>query len=62
MTDQLLLPMALAGAGSFTALKMNLHAQTNVEVIAKFLEVRFEVVQREGFWEVRVIGYTGDST
>jgi RNA 3'-terminal phosphate cyclase (ATP) len=42
LADQLLLPMALAGAGSFTAVKLNRHAQTNMEVIRRFLPVRFE--------------------
>lgn len=41
LTDQLLLPMALAGVGSLTALKLNQHARTNMDVIAKFLSVRF---------------------
>lgn len=43
LTDQLLLPMALAGAGSFTAMKLSRHAKTNQEVIEKFLPVRFTV-------------------
>src|SRR5262245_23322201 len=34
LTDQLLLPLALSGAGSFTAQKINLHAETNMSVIA----------------------------
>ncbi|MBN9657452.1 MAG: RNA 3'-terminal phosphate cyclase [Acidobacteria bacterium] len=42
LADQLLLPMALTGAGSFTAVKLNRHAQTNMEVIRRFLPVRFE--------------------
>lgn len=42
LADQLLLPMAIAGAGTFTAVKLNLHARTNMEVIARFLPVRFE--------------------
>jgi RNA 3'-terminal phosphate cyclase (ATP) len=49
LTDQLLLPMALAGSGCFAALKMNLHARTNIEVIAKFLPVRFAVTEAEGY-------------
>ncbi len=49
LTDQLLLPMALAGAGSFTALKLNLHARTNMDVIQKFLPVEFSVVEHEGW-------------
>lgn len=54
LTDQLLLPMALAGGGSFTALKMNLHARTNIEVIAKFLPVRFETTEADGFTGVEI--------
>ncbi len=39
LTDQLMLPMAMTGA--FTAVKLNMHARTNMDVIAKFLPVRF---------------------
>jgi len=56
LTDQLLLPMALAGSGSFTGVKVNLHARTNMEVIAKFLPVRFEAVASDGFTRVEAIG------
>lgn len=49
LADQLLLPLALAGGGSFTATKLNLHAQTNMHVIRKFLPVRFETCDRQGF-------------
>jgi RNA 3'-terminal phosphate cyclase len=42
---QLLLPLALAGGGSFTAEKLNLHARTNIDVIANFLSAEFEVKQ-----------------
>ncbi|MEO8663469.1 MAG: RNA 3'-terminal phosphate cyclase [Bryobacteraceae bacterium] len=52
LTDQLLLPMALAGGGSFTATKVNLHAQTNIDVITKFLPVQFGVT--EGGTAIRV--------
>src|SRR6266481_6919383 len=34
-------PLALAGGGSFTAEKLNLHARTNIDVITKFLPVKF---------------------
>ena len=40
LTDQLLLPLALAGAGSFTAEKINMHARTNMKIISEFLPVR----------------------
>lgn len=54
LTDQLLLPLALAGAGSFTAEKINLHARTNMQVISEFLPVRFEVREEAGFTRVDV--------
>jgi RNA 3'-terminal phosphate cyclase (ATP) len=43
LADQLLLPFALAGAGAFTTLPLSKHSTTNIEVIQKFLEVRFDV-------------------
>jgi RNA 3'-terminal phosphate cyclase (ATP) len=49
LADQLLLPMALARGGSFTAAKLNLHARTNMEVIREFLPVRFHTEEGEGF-------------
>lgn len=54
LTDQLLLPMAISGAGYFTAVKLNLHARTNMEVISKFLPVRFETTAFEGFIRIAV--------
>ena len=41
LTDQLLLPFALAGGGAFTAEKLNLHSRTNMEIIRCFLPVEF---------------------
>ncbi|MBS0660346.1 MAG: RNA 3'-terminal phosphate cyclase [Verrucomicrobia bacterium] len=43
LADQLLLPLALAGRGAFRATGLSLHARTNLEVIAKFLPVRWSV-------------------
>ncbi|QOY92053.1 RNA 3'-terminal phosphate cyclase [Paludibaculum fermentans] len=54
LADQLLLPMALAGSGSFTAVKLNRHAQTNMEVIRRFLPVRFECSEAGGHVAVAV--------
>ena len=39
LADQLMLPMALAGGGSFTASTVSSHAETNAAVIAHFLPV-----------------------
>jgi RNA 3'-terminal phosphate cyclase (ATP) len=55
LTDQLLLPLALAGAGSFTAQKINRHARTNMSVISEFLSVRFEISEEDGFTTVHVV-------
>lgn len=54
LADQLLLPMAIAGAGSFTAVKLNLHARTNMEVIARFLPVRFRTDVESGCVRVQI--------
>jgi RNA 3'-terminal phosphate cyclase (ATP) len=42
LADQLMLPIALAGAGSYTTLKPTLHATTNAEVIRRFLPIAFD--------------------
>lgn len=53
--DQLLLPMALAGGGSFTTLQPTLHARTNGDVIRKFIAVDIEMNQEsENSWRVTV--------
>jgi RNA 3'-terminal phosphate cyclase (ATP) len=54
LSDQLLLPMALAGSGSFTATKMNLHARTNIGVIERFLAIRYEVLDGGGLATVSI--------
>jgi RNA 3'-terminal phosphate cyclase (ATP) len=46
--DQLMVPLALAGAGGFTVDEVSLHARTNAEVIACFLPVRFSFGERDG--------------
>ena len=48
LADQLLLPLALAGGGSFSAVNLNTHAKTNMEVIRQFLPVSFHVSEVEG--------------
>ena len=54
LADQVMLPMALAGGGSFTAESISLHARTNAEVIEKFLPVRFSFEQRGNVSEVKI--------
>jgi RNA 3'-terminal phosphate cyclase (ATP) len=54
LADQLLLPMALAGKGAFSATELNLHAKTNMKVIQEFLPVRFEVSELDGCCRVSI--------
>ncbi len=43
LADQLLLPLALAGSGSFTTLPLSRHAKTQIEILRKFVDVPIEV-------------------
>ncbi|MGC4016891.1 MAG: RNA 3'-terminal phosphate cyclase [Luteolibacter sp.] len=47
LADQLLLPMALAGSGSFTTMKPDDHVRTNIAVIERFLPVKFTIREAE---------------
>lgn len=42
LADQLLIPIALAGAGTFRAQTLTQHALTNMEVIGRFMDVSFD--------------------
>jgi RNA 3'-terminal phosphate cyclase (ATP) len=56
LADQLLIPMAMAGGGSFTTLPLSRHSTTNNEVIGKFLEVGIEIEQAgERVWRVSIV-------
>lgn len=54
LTDQLLLPMALAGGGEFTSTAISQHARTNAEVIAKFLRADISIDGNPGRYMVEV--------
>jgi RNA 3'-terminal phosphate cyclase (ATP) len=55
LADQLLLPMAIAGGGSFLTLAPSRHTLTNIEVIARFLPVRFDIDEvGNGQWQVKI--------
>jgi RNA 3'-terminal phosphate cyclase (ATP) len=43
LADQLLLPMAIAGGGKFRTMPLSLHATTNIDTIAAFLDVPVRV-------------------
>jgi RNA 3'-terminal phosphate cyclase (ATP) len=53
LADQLLLPLALAGGGAFRTPPLSEHARTNMDVIQRFLDVRF-AVEAESERAVRV--------
>jgi RNA 3'-terminal phosphate cyclase (ATP) len=53
LADQLLLPMALAGGGSFTTPRMTEHLHSNIAVIERFLPVNIECSE-EGAERLRV--------
>jgi RNA 3'-terminal phosphate cyclase (ATP) len=55
LADQLLLPMALAGEGSFATLEPSSHTCTNMDVIGLFLPVRIELDRRKkDLWRIEV--------
>ncbi len=55
LADQLLIPMALTGGGSFRTTKPSLHSMTNAEVIQRFVSVAIPIEQEsELVWRVQV--------
>jgi RNA 3'-terminal phosphate cyclase (ATP) len=52
--DQLLLPMALAGGGRFRTTEPSLHARTQAEVVARFLDARTTFAPDGAGWAVSV--------
>jgi RNA 3'-terminal phosphate cyclase (ATP) len=47
LADQLLVPMAIAGGGSFTTMVPGNHVPTNISVIEKFLPVKFHIDEED---------------
>jgi len=45
--DQLLIPLAMAGGGCFRTGPLSLHTRTNLDIVQRFLDVRFEVDERD---------------
>jgi RNA 3'-terminal phosphate cyclase (ATP) len=55
LADQLLVPMALAGGGSFRTLSPTRHTTTNAAVIRKFMNVKVDTSQvAEDVWQIAV--------
>jgi len=56
LADQLLLPLAIAGGGSFVTYELTEHTRTNIQVIQRFLPARFEVIERkQEVCEIKVV-------
>ncbi|SUI00651.1 RNA 3'-terminal-phosphate cyclase [Salmonella enterica subsp. indica] len=56
LADQLILPLALAGDGSFTVAKTSAHLLTNIAVVEQFLPVRFSCEPLDGGYLIQVRG------
>jgi RNA 3'-terminal phosphate cyclase (ATP) len=54
LADQLVLPMALAGGGSFTTTSLSPHLETNLAVIRKFLPTDASIARQEDGWRVGI--------
>lgn len=55
LADQLLLPMVLAGKGSFTTLRPSLHTTTNIDTIKSFVDIVISLDEMsDGIWQVKV--------
>jgi RNA 3'-terminal phosphate cyclase (ATP) len=56
LADQLLIPLALTGGGSFLTGPPSLHTTTNIEIIKRFLAVEITVEPASGgAWKVEVL-------
>lgn len=55
LADQLLLPLALAGGGTYTTGRPSRHTTTNMDVIRQFLPVQFDVSQHGTHWRITVL-------
>ena len=47
LADQLLIPLALAGSGSFLTGKLSRHTRTNIDIIARFLPAHFRTHSKD---------------
>ncbi len=55
LADQLLIPLALAGAGRFRTGPLSRHTTTNIEIIRQFLELKIDRVEEpKRVWTITV--------
>jgi RNA 3'-terminal phosphate cyclase (ATP) len=55
LADQLLLPLALAGGGSFRTGELTPHTRTNIEVLGSFLDVRVSVARHDAVEDIELV-------
>ena len=48
LADQLLLPLAIAGKGSFMTLPLSRHSTTHIELVRQFLNIDVSVKKLDG--------------
>lgn len=54
LADQLLIPLAMAGGGSFRTVAPSLHTLTNMAIVERFLPVVFSSREDQGNWVIEV--------
>lgn len=54
LADQILIPFALSGSGSYTADEITPHTQTNIDTVKKFLDVNITVANEETHFRVDI--------
>lgn len=54
LADQLLLPMAVAGGGSFYTSELSEHTRTNIETIQQFIDIQVQTEAYGKGWQVRI--------
>ncbi len=55
LADQLLIPFALAGGGSFRTLSPSAHTLTNIAVLGRFLDLKIVTAEeRQDVWLIRM--------
>jgi len=47
LANQLMIPMALAGGGTFRTLSLTAHSTTNIEILKQFLDIQVDVTEVE---------------
>ena len=57
LADQLVVPLAMAGGGSFTSVGLSRHMTTNIEIVRKFIDIDIETkMLPDRTWNVDVKG------